>query len=131
MGTFVFCQLLQINLFLTLRFQFFSSRRFFLLCRFRFNLRFSGFFKLVSHRVTKIMIGLKNKLGKNAYKGKIACYLRITATSNKIQPTRNIKPPMGVKMPIPETPTLFIAFNEDNKYKDPEKSTIPNTKKAP
>ena len=77
------------------------------------------------------MIGLKNKLGKNAYKGKIACYLRITATSNKIQPTRNIKPPMGVKMPIPETPTLFIAFNEDNKYKDPEKSTIPNTKKAP
>ncbi len=53
------------------------------------------------------------------------------ATSKKIHPARNINPPMGVTIPIPETPTLFIAFNEANKYKDPEKSTIPNTKNAP
>ena len=32
---------------------------------------------------------------------------------------------------MPETPTLFIAFKEANKYNEPEKSTIPKTKKAP
>ena len=52
------------------------------------------------------------------------------AANKKIQPARNINPPMGVIMPIPETPTLFIAFNEANKYKDPEKSTMPNKKKG-
>ena len=55
----------------------------------------------------------------------------IMAVNKKIQPARNINPPMGVIMPIPETPTLFIAFNDANKYKDPEKSIMPKTKKAP
>ena len=53
------------------------------------------------------------------------------ATSNNIHPTMNIKPPIGVIIPMPDTPTLFMAFNEDKRYKEPEKSTIPSTKKAP
>ena len=53
------------------------------------------------------------------------------ANANNIQPTRNINPPIGVMIPTPETPTLFIAFKEANRYNEPEKSTIPKTKKAP
>jgi hypothetical protein len=53
------------------------------------------------------------------------------AMSSSIQPIINIKPPIGVISPIPETPTLFIAFKEASKYKEPEKRKIPIIKNVP
>ena len=38
---------------------------------------------------------------------------------------------MGVIMPMPETPTLFMAFKDASKYNEPEKRTMPAKKRMP
>ena len=62
---------------------------------------------------------------------KIVAYFLMMAISNNIQPRINMSPPIGVIIPMPDTPTLFIAFKDASRYNEPENRTIPKTKKAP
>lgn len=50
---------------------------------------------------------------------------------NKIHPTINKSPPIGVIIPTPGVSTLFIAFRDTKRYKEPENRTTPPMKKAP
>ena len=58
-------------------------------------------------------------------------YFFTIPNNNNIQPAINNSPPIGVNIPIPVGTTLFITRNEAIRYKEPEKNTIPATKKIP
>ncbi len=58
-------------------------------------------------------------------------YFLRTATSKNTQPKMKNNPPNGVIGYTNEGTVLFIALNEESKYSEPEKNTMPAIKEKP
>ena len=87
------------------------------------------FFSLLAIK-TKIMIRLM-KCRRDAALTKKNDYFFRRASRSMTHPRMNSNPPTGVMIPTAEGTTLFMAFNDAMRYRDPENKTTPPIKKNP